>query len=183
MRPLALDLFCKAGGAARGCADAGYEVVGVDIEAQPNYPYEFIQADAMTFPLAGYDLIHASPPCQDHSELASLTVSHGTGWMLAAMVERLQAQNTPWVVENVGGARKALGGQWTVLCGSMFGLGVRRHRLFRSSELIMAPSCNHRDQPVPDRRDWSGWARWPASQTDRSCPRACGDRHRLDDPR
>jgi DNA (cytosine-5)-methyltransferase 1 len=149
MKPRLLDLFCKAGGASMGYHRAGFDVVGVDIEPQPHYPFEFHQADAMTFPLAGFDVVTASPPCQDHSTMRSMTgQTHGTGWMLAATVDRLMGSGLPWVVENVEGSGAEMGGQWTVLCGSTFGLGVRRHRLFRSSLLLLTEPCRHKDQGI-----------------------------------
>jgi site-specific DNA-cytosine methylase len=66
--PVLLDLFCGAGGAARGYQMAGFRVVGVDIKAQPRYAGdEFQQADALAFVAEHgreFDAIHASPPCQ-----------------------------------------------------------------------------------------------------------------------
>lgn len=148
-----LDLFCGAGGAAMGYHRAfpDAEIVGVDIAAQPRYPFTFWRADAMACLdnlafLRSFDLIHASPPCQDHSVLGALHASHGTGWMLAATIAKLQAQSVPWVVENVPGSESDMGGAHVTLCGSSFGLGVRRHRLFASSFLVLAPPCRHADQ-------------------------------------
>jgi DNA (cytosine-5)-methyltransferase 1 len=103
-----------------GYARAGFEVVGVDIEPQPHYPFEFHQADAMAYPLDGFDAIHASPPCQDHTRGGSHPV-HGTGWMLAATRERLKAQPAPWIIENVPGSPMRADYR---LCGCMFGLAI-----------------------------------------------------------
>lgn len=129
---------------------AGFEVVGVDLEPQPNYPFEFHQADAMTFPLGGFDAIHASPPCKAHTK---------TGWayhfdyhadhddLLTPTRVRLVEHGTPWVIENVPGAPMRVDVQ---LCGSMFGLGVRRHRWFEAS-FPLPPwvlSCNHSERVV-----------------------------------
>jgi site-specific DNA-cytosine methylase len=106
-RPRLLDLFCGAGGAAVGYHRAGFDVVGVDIDPQPRYPFEFHQADAMTYPLDGFDAIHASPPCKDHSTLRTMHAGHNTGWMLAATIERLEGRKaTP------AEAREAMGIDW-----------------------------------------------------------------------
>lgn len=146
-RPRLLDLFCGAGGSV-GYHRAGFEVIGVDINPQPNYPYEFFQADATTFPLIGYDAIHASPPCQDHSRLSKNYGApvHGTGNLLGAILERLDFQPIPWVIENVEDAH--LPGA-IILCGASFGLGASgldlpRHRKFLSRLPLMAPPCSHR---------------------------------------
>ena len=88
-RPWLLDLFCGVGGAAVGYHRAGFDVVGVGIRPRPHYPFEFVQADAMTFPLEEFDAIHASPPCQEHSVRQTFTTRrHGSGWMLAAIRDR-----------------------------------------------------------------------------------------------
>lgn len=127
-----LDLFCGAGGAAMGYSRAGFDVVGVDINAQPHYPFEFHQADAMTFPLDGYDAIHASPPCQAYS-VASRCVpglADTCPDLIAPMRERLATVTVPWVIENVVGAPLI---NPLMLCGNMFGLRLFRHRLFESN--------------------------------------------------
>lgn len=148
-----LDLFCYEGGASMGYALAWLdaEVVGVDInpKAGERYPFEFVCADAMTFPLDGFDFIHASPPCQDRSTLRTMHDSHGTGWMLEATIERLRASGLPYVVENVPGPALSAGPSDVVLCGSSFGLKVRRHREFWTSFLVLQQPCRHKEQGTP----------------------------------
>ncbi len=142
----ALDLCSCAGGAARGLADAGFEVVGVDIEPQPNYPYEHHVADALTYPLEGFDLIWASPPCQQFT--AYRRRGDGVGDdapnLIPAMRARLRASGIPYIIENVGGAplHKPI-----MLCGSMFGLGVQRHRFFETSFRAPQLKCRHLEKP------------------------------------
>lgn len=144
-RPRLLDLFCGAGGAAEGYHRAGFDVFGVDINYQPNYPFDFHQGDAMTFPLGGFDAIHASPPCQHY---ANVTKWRGNPALhpdlLVPTVDRLKGSGVPWVVENVPDSPMAPD---FILCGSMFGLAVRRHRWFLTSwggfELVQG--CRHRD--------------------------------------
>jgi DNA (cytosine-5)-methyltransferase 1 len=135
-RPRLLDLFCGAGGAAMGYHQAGFEVVGVDINPQPRYPFEFHQADALEYPLEGFDAIHASPPCHDHSALVSRSGTDGTAWLLEATRQRVRAAGVPWVIENVAGAPM---GHWIYLCGEMFGLRTARHRRFETSWLVLQP--------------------------------------------
>lgn len=146
-RPRLLDLFCGAGGAGMGYHRAGFDVVGVDINPQPHYPFEFHQADAMTFPLDGFDAIHASPPCHDHSSLGH--AADGTGWMLDATLDRLASNDSPWICENVVGPDVKMAGWWFILCGSMFDMQVRRHRRFGSSHLMIPPACRHEEQGRP----------------------------------
>ena len=141
-RPRLLDLFCGAGGAAKGYYDAGFDVVGVDLLPQKNYPYEFHQADALTFPLDGFDVIHASPPCQEYSR-SRYIYNHvpSTPKLIPAIRKRLEASGKPWVIENVAFSDLP---DATELCGSMFGLPIRRHRWFSSSLLLFSPGpCCH----------------------------------------
>jgi DNA (cytosine-5)-methyltransferase 1 len=128
-RPRLLDLFCGAGGAAMGYYRAGFDVVGVDIRPQPRYPFEFHQGDAMTWPLEGFDVIHASPPCQAFSRARAVHKKEHPD-LLTPTRPRLAAAGVPYVLENVDGA--PLRADLT-LCGTMFGLSVRRHRHFESS--------------------------------------------------
>jgi len=137
-----LDLFCGAGGAAMGYRRAGFtEIVGVDIKPQPRYPFEFVQADAMTYPLEGFDAIHASPPCQRYSVgSARWRVSGEREYpdLLSATRDRLLAASLPYVIENVEGARKLMR-EPIRLCGQTFGLGVVRHRLFETNWFCWIP--------------------------------------------
>lgn len=141
-----LDLFCGAGGSAMGYHRAGFEVVGVDIKPQKHYPFEFHQADAMTYPLEGFDVIHASPPCQAHSALRHLRPEKSYECFIERTRERLMLWGGPWIIENVPAAplRNPI-----TLCGSSFGLRVRRHRLFESNVFLKSLPCNHKGQGRP----------------------------------
>jgi DNA (cytosine-5)-methyltransferase 1 len=140
-KPRLLDLFCGAGGAGMGYHRAGFEVTGVDIEPQPNYPFEFVRADAMTFPLAGFDVIHASPPCQAYAESAQDRKRDDNPDLLLPVLERLGATGKPYVIENIPTA--PMPGS-VVLCGSTFDLPIVRHRRFWVvPDLILVPSLCH----------------------------------------
>jgi DNA (cytosine-5)-methyltransferase 1 len=148
IRPLLLDLFCGAGGAAMGYHRAGFDVVGVDKEPQPHYPFEFHQADALTFPLAGFDAIHASPPCQLYSVANNIHKRDDHPDLVPPTRERLTTVTVPWVMENVPGAPMR---NYLVLCGLTLGCNVKRHRLFEYDGFPMwAPDpC-----PVSHPGDW-----------------------------
>lgn len=146
MRPKLLDLFSCAGGAAMGYHRAGFEVVGVDIAAQPRYPFEFHQADALDYLAAHgheFDAVHASPPCQTFTAYGR---SDTKGWreryadFLEPTQDALRALGVPYVIENVVGAPLL---DPFMLCGSSFGLNVRRHRLFETSFPMLTPPCDH----------------------------------------
>ena len=147
-KPLALDLFCKAGGASMGLYRAGFDVVGLDVEPQPRYPFSFVQADALNppFNLSRFDFIWASPPCQDYSALRGLaTVKRPR--LIPHVRSMLEHSGVPYVIENVVGAELKMPIR---LCGSSFGLGVWRHRLFETSEpILLVPPCNHAICPKP----------------------------------
>jgi len=153
MKPLLLDTFCKAGGAGMGYSRAGFRVIGVDIEPQPNYPFMFIQGDAVEFIKRfghEFDAIHASPPCQAHSRVASLGKARNGSYpehedLIEPTRAALKATMKPFVIENVIGAPLV---EPITLCGSMFeGLKVYRHRLFECSFDIEAPKHEpHRDR-------------------------------------
>ena len=155
MKPRLLDLFCGAGGAARGYQQAGFYVVGVDIRPQPRYAGdEFVQADAMTFPLDGFDAIHASPPCQAFTTYAARSsIEHPR--LIEATRDRLRAAGVPYVIENVEGAPLEAPVR---ICGSGFPeLRVKRHRLFESNVGLMGVPCQHDRNPADIRIMNRGW--------------------------
>ena len=150
-----LDLYCKAGGASKGYRLAGFEVVGVDIKKQKRYPYEFIQADCLELMkdinfLKSFDVITASPPCQTHSITQHLRNAQGKSTDKVDLIpqtrEALIASGKPYVIENVPGAPLINPIQ---MCGSYFGLKVRRHRRFESNLPIVGSPCDHKNQGKP----------------------------------
>lgn len=157
-----LDLFCCGGGASMGYHRAGFEVVGVDINPQPHYPFTFVQADALDY-LAEhgheFDAIHASPPCQRFSAMtrAARTQDNHPD-LLAPTREALRRLGKPYIIENVPGAPME---NPIMLCGTMFpGLKVYRHRLFEGNVSLVAPEHGKHEhtlakagRPVPEH----GW--------------------------
>src|SRR5438309_7313460 len=139
-KPRILDLFCCAGGAGVGYSKAGFEVVGVDIKPQPNYPLPFVQGDALKLDpkfIALFDAVHASPPCQSYSDLAKRN-GNADAWprLIEPVRKMLIRSGCPYIIENVEGAPLL---NPVVLCGTMFpGLRVLRHRLFESNFLMTA---------------------------------------------
>jgi DNA (cytosine-5)-methyltransferase 1 len=146
MKPRLLDLFCGAGGAAVGYSRAGFEVVGVDIESQPHYPFRFAEGDALAildmlvngepldlspggYWLEHFDAIHASPPCQAFTPYRRTGNVGEYPDLIAVTRNALEQADLPWIIENVEGAplRHPI-----MICGSMFDppLDIRRHRLF-----------------------------------------------------
>jgi DNA (cytosine-5)-methyltransferase 1 len=149
VKPRLLDLFCGAGGCARGYQRAGFYVVGVDNRPQPRYAGdEFVQAAALEDIREHgreFDAVHASPPCQAHSSIAKQQrTRRPSAYEHPDLVEDtqrlLRATGLPYVIENVLSAPLE---NAVMLCGSSFGLDVRRHRLFESNVPILALPCAH----------------------------------------
>lgn len=152
MKPTLLDLFSGAGGAAMGYYRAGFRVVGVDIAPMPHYPFEFHQDDALEFCARygkGFDAIHASPPCQRYSVCTPMAYRGNHPDLIEPTRKALLEIGKPFVIENVENARALLVNP-IKLCGSMFGLGVWRHRYFEMwpRKFILTPPCNHSNIPV-----------------------------------
>lgn len=162
VKPRLLDLFCGAGGCSVGYARVGFEVVGIDINPQPNYPYEFWRGDAVqaleTLLSGGglqkavygveWDAIHASPPCQAYS-LAGQINSNSHPDLVDATRELLGATGLPYVIENVKGAPLR---DPQLLEGQMFGLNTHRPRLFETNWGYTAPLL----RPPPPRQTKMG---------------------------
>jgi DNA (cytosine-5)-methyltransferase 1 len=147
MAPRLLDLFCGAGGAAMGYHRAGFEVVGVDIDSQPNYPFKFWRADALTFlePDAlgdkypgNWDAIHASPPCQAFTAYKRSGNVRESPDLIALTRKLLQKTGLPWVIENVEGAPLR-----NPICGTGLMRDLQRHRLFETNFPLMGVPCAH----------------------------------------
>ncbi len=163
-----LDLFCGAGGCAVGYHQAGFtNITGVDIVSMPRYPFRFIQADALEY-LARhgqeFDVIHASPPCQAYSVTAPL--SSGNHPALVGQIRlALYETGRPYIIENVPGAPLM---NPLMLCGTMFGLGVLRHRLFECNPEIWFPpaSCAHDGRTTGNRCARAGITRTPSAEKD-----------------
>jgi DNA (cytosine-5)-methyltransferase 1 len=117
---------------------AGFRVVGVDNRPQKRYPFEFHQADAMAYPLDGFDAYHASPPCQKFSVASIRHIKAGKVYpdCLTPIRERFRQNGKPWIIENVLGAPMS---RMIILCGLMFDLKVFRHRAFETSFVVFSP--------------------------------------------
>ena len=163
-RPSLLDLFCKAGGTSVGYHRAGFDVVGIDHEPQPHYPFPFIQADVMAglpVDISRFDAIAASPPCQAYSKMAAVTGKDYPD-MVGDVQNLLDEIGLPYVIENVKGAplRDAI-----MVCGTMFGLLVLRHRYFETSfdmPYFGHPHCRHLRKTVKQ-------GRWPDRERNYHC--------------
>jgi len=149
-----LDLFCGAGGASMGYARAGFEVTGIDLKHGKRYPFTYIRGNVLEYLnvdfLSQFDVIAASPPCQTFSATKHLRNAQGKSTSKVNMIpevrEAIMASGKPYVIENVPNAPLINPIQ---LCGSGFGLKVRRHRLFESNYPLLGNTCNHKQQGKP----------------------------------
>jgi len=148
-KPKLLDLFCGAGGAGMGYHWAGFDVTGVDIKPQKHYPFAFVCEDALTYLQAhgrDFDAVHASPPCQRYSIATPHARREQHPDLLGPTRDALQANDRPWVIENVPGAPMRADFR---CCGCWLGLELRRERLFETSwhAFELRPPCKH-EYPV-----------------------------------
>jgi len=150
-----LDLYCGVGGASAGYYKAGFDVTGIDLKHGRRYPYKYIKGNVLLYLqdldfLRSFDIIHASPPCQTHSITQHLRNAQGKSTSKLDLIPQtraaLIASGKPYVIENVPGSPLINPIQ---LCGSSFGLRVRRHRLFESNMKLTGSTCNHKGQGRP----------------------------------
>ena len=150
-----LDLFCGVGGASAGYAEAGFDVIGVDLKHGKRYPYTYIKGDVLQYLkdldfLRSFDVIHASPPCQTHSITQHLRNAQGKTTSKLDLIPETRAariaSGKPYIIENVPGSPLINPIQ---LCGSAFDLKVRRHRLFESNMRLEGSKCDHKAQGRP----------------------------------
>lgn len=149
-----LDLFCGAGGASKGYARAGFNVTGIDIKHGKRYPFTYIRGDVRDYLhpefLSQFDVIAASPPCQTHSITQHLRNAQGKSTSKIDMIPEtrtaLIASGKPYIIENVQGSPLI---NPIKVCGSSFGLKVRRHRLFESNIKLQGTDCRHKQQGKP----------------------------------
>jgi DNA (cytosine-5)-methyltransferase 1 len=153
---IALDLFCCAGGAAVGLNRAGYQVVGIDIDPQPRYPFPFIRADVMQIDFRKFDLIWASPPCQRFCRLKTREDMSGYPDLIEPVRAKLISSGALYVIENVPEApiRANL-----MLCANMFGLRAYRHRHFECNFPIEQPA-HHEHKVRVNRRGENRREHW-----------------------
>lgn len=148
MKPVIADFCSGAGGAATGYWQAGFDVVGFDIVPQPNYPFEFIQMDIKDVTpewlRQNFNASHWSVPCQGYSSMRHRDKAGAAQYpkLIPYARDIAQSSGIPYVIENVEGAREDMRNPVT-LCGSSFGLRVRRHRLFESSIDLKELPCSH----------------------------------------
>ena len=142
-KPELLDLCCGGGGASVGYFLAGFEVTGVDIQSQPDYPFDFIKEDVLKLPydfLMSFDAIHASVPCEGYCTANPKARLHPELYpdLYHPVKAMLIAAGKPWIMENVIGSPV----KGFRLCGTSFGLGVFRHRVFETNfHVANVPEC------------------------------------------
>ena len=150
-----LDLYCGVGGASMGYSHAGFDVTGVDLKHGKRYPFNYIRANVLEILadiefLNGFDVIHASPPCQTHSITKNLRIAQGKSTSKIDLIPETRAglikSAKPFIIENVMGSPLI---DPIMLCGSAFGLKVRRHRIFESNIKLTGSLCDHKKQGRP----------------------------------